>query len=65
VKSTRPEVNSVVGVALDAGAQLLNNPDGTVAFPVTGGTTLTLFAADEGFFTEETNYRVTAVFSDG
>jgi protocatechuate 3,4-dioxygenase beta subunit len=65
VKSTRPEVNSAVGVALDAGAQLLNNPDGTVAFPVTSGTTLTLFAADEGFFTPETNYRVTAVFSDG
>lgn len=65
VKSTRPEVASVVGVALDAGAQLLNNANGSVAFPVTGGTTLTLFAADEGFFTPEVNYRVTAVFSDG
>ncbi|HET8775704.1 MAG TPA: carboxypeptidase regulatory-like domain-containing protein [Thermoanaerobaculia bacterium] len=65
VKSTRPEVASVVGVALDAGAQLLNNANGSVAFPVTSGTTLTLFAADEGFFTPEVNYRVTAVFSDG
>ena len=65
VKSTRPEVNSGIGVANDAGSQLLNNPDGTVGFPVTSGTTLTLFAADAGFFLEENNYRVTAVFTDG
>ncbi|HEX6096863.1 MAG TPA: carboxypeptidase regulatory-like domain-containing protein [Thermoanaerobaculia bacterium] len=65
VRSTRPEVGSVVGVALDAGAQLLNNPNGSVAFPVTSGTTLTLFVADEGFFAPEVNYRVTAVFTDG
>jgi hypothetical protein len=36
-------------VAADAGAMPLNNPNGTVAFPITSGATLTLFAANAGF----------------
>ena len=44
VRSTRLNVGGALGVAADAGAMLLNNPNGTVAFPITSGATLTLFA---------------------
>jgi len=63
-RSTRTG-NVVLGVAVDAGAPLLNSPNGTLSLPVTSGTTLTLFAADEGFIRGETTYTVTAVFTDG
>jgi len=65
LKSTRPSVGAVLGVAVDAGAPLLNDPDGRVGFPVTTGTTLTLFAADERFIQEGETYTVTAAFTDG
>jgi hypothetical protein len=54
-----------IGVALDPGSPLLNNGTGQVSFPVTNGTTLTLFAADAGFIREDWTYTVKAVFTDG
>jgi hypothetical protein len=54
-----------LGVAHDAGSALLNNATGQVNFPVTSGTTLTLFAADAGFIREGWTYTVKAVFTDG
>src|SRR6185295_7695695 len=44
---------------------LLNNATGQINFPVTSGTTLTLFAADAGFIKEANTYTVKAVFTDG
>ncbi|MEO8379455.1 MAG: carboxypeptidase regulatory-like domain-containing protein [Acidobacteriota bacterium] len=54
-----------LGVAQDPGSPLLNNATGQVNFPVTSGTTLTLFAADAGFIQEGSTYTVKAVFTDG
>jgi hypothetical protein len=54
-----------LGVAQDAGSTLLNNATGQINFPVTSGTTLTLFAADAGFIQEGLTYTVKAVFTDG
>ncbi|MEA2464338.1 MAG: large repetitive protein, partial [Acidobacteriota bacterium] len=64
-RSTRPAINAVLGVAQDAGGALLNRTDGAVSFPVTSGTTLTLFAGDGGFIRPGITYTVTAVFTDG
>src|SRR5207253_2698124 len=47
-RSTRSG-NTPLGVAQDAGSPLLNNAAGQINFPVTSGTTLTLFAPDAGF----------------
>jgi hypothetical protein len=54
-----------LGVAQDAGSALLNASNNTINFPVTSGTTLTLFAADAGFIVEGATYTVKAVFTDG
>lgn len=54
-----------LGVAQDAGSALLNNVTGQINFPVTSGTTLTLFAADATFIREGWEYTVKAVFTDG
>ena len=64
-RSTRPQVGSVLGVAADVGAPLLNGPDGQVSFPVTTGATLTLFASDFGLIQPGATYTVTAGFADG
>ena len=55
----------MLGVAVDAASPFLNNANGTVGFPVTGGATLTLVAADAGFIQEGGVYTATAVFTDG
>ena len=65
LKSTRPSAAATLGVAIDAGAPLLNDPDGQVAFPLTTGATLTLFADDNGFVHPGETYTVTAAFTDG
>ncbi len=63
-RSTR--INNVpLGVAQDPGSALLNNATGQINFPVTSGTTLTLFAANVGFIQEGATYTVKAVFTDG
>jgi hypothetical protein len=54
-----------LGVAQDAGSALLNNATGQINFPVTSGTTLTLFASDAGFIRDGSTYTVKAVFTDG
>ncbi|MCU1350083.1 MAG: hypothetical protein JWO56_3113, partial [Acidobacteria bacterium] len=65
MRSTRPG-NFVLGVAVDAGAALLNSPDGQLTMPVTNGTTLSLFAATaNGFIKGGSIYTVTAIFTDG
>jgi hypothetical protein len=64
-RSTRAGAGSVLGVAADAGATLLNGPDGEIAFPILSGATLTLFAADFGLMQEGATYTATAVFTDG
>ncbi|MCU1246824.1 MAG: LamG domain protein jellyroll fold domain protein, partial [Acidobacteria bacterium] len=63
-RSTRSG-NTVLGAATDPGGALLNAPNGTLTLPVIAGTTLTLFAADEGFLADDAVYTVTAVFGDG
>lgn len=63
-RSTRTNF-PVLGVTADIGSGFLNNANGTVGFPVTGGATLTLFAADAGFIQEGGVYTATAVFTDG
>jgi hypothetical protein len=63
-RSTRSG-NPPLGVAQDAGSPLLNNASGTINFPVTSGTTLTLFAAGAGFIADGQTYTVKAVFTDG
>ena len=63
-RSTRSGVPPL-GVAQDAGSALLNNAAGAINFPVTSGTTLTLFAADANFIHEGSTYTVKAVFTDG
>ncbi|HET7436558.1 MAG TPA: carboxypeptidase regulatory-like domain-containing protein [Thermoanaerobaculia bacterium] len=64
-KSTRGG-NAPLGVSVDVGSPLLNAPNGTISLPVTSGTTLTLFAAnDNSFIRGEQTYTVTAVFTDG
>jgi len=63
-RSTRTGL-SVLGVAQDAGSPLLNNSNGTVNFPITGGTTLTLFTHNGTFISDGTTYTLTAVFTDG
>jgi len=63
-RSTRSG-NPPLGVAQDPGSALLNNATGQINFPVTSGTTLTLFAADAGFIQEGATYTVKAVFTDG
>ena len=54
-----------LGVAQDAGSALLNNATGQINFPVTSGTTMTLFASDAGFVRDGWTYTVKAVFTDG
>jgi hypothetical protein len=63
-RSTRASVTPL-GVAQDAGSALLNNATGQINFPVTSGTTLTLFASDAGFIRDGSEYTVKAVFTDG
>jgi hypothetical protein len=63
-RSTRSP-GSMLGVASDPGGNLLNGPNGQVAFPITGGTTLTLFASNAGFIVPGGIYRVTVQFTDG
>jgi hypothetical protein len=65
MRSTRPAAAAALGVAIDAGAPLLNGPDGTVGFPIVSGATLTLIASDFGFVQEGATYVATAVFTDG
>ena len=64
-RTTRATTNPVIGVAQDAGSALLNAANGTVSFPITTGTTLTLFTSAAGFISEGSTYTVTAVFQDG
>jgi hypothetical protein len=65
MRSTRPG-NLVLGVAVDAGAALLNAPDGQLTMPVTNGTTLSLFAATANNYIQGgATYTVTAIFTDG
>ena len=54
-----------LGVAADAGAPLQNNASGQIAFSITSGATLTLFAGDGGFIQPGATYTATAVFADG
>ncbi|HEX7149902.1 MAG TPA: carboxypeptidase regulatory-like domain-containing protein [Thermoanaerobaculia bacterium] len=63
-RSTRAG-HTPLAVAQDAGSTLLNRADGTINFPVTSGTTLTLFATDAGFIRDGFTYTVKAVFTDG
>jgi hypothetical protein len=66
VRTTRAGTGqSVLGVAQDAGSPLLNNANGTVGFPITGGTTLTLFTHNGTFISDGTTYTLTAIFTDG
>lgn len=64
LRSTRAG-NPPLGVAADAGAPLQNNASGQIAFSITGGATLTLFAGDGGFIQPGVTYTATAVFTDG
>jgi hypothetical protein len=64
-RSTRAAAGSVLGLAIDATSPFLNAATGEVSFPITGGTTLTLLAADAGFIVPGTTYTATAVFTDG